>query len=160
MLTSLRQLIVEQAATAIVASAACGADLLALRLADELGIRSRVVLPFAPGRFRESSVTDRPGDWGPLFDEVVARVGAAGDLVVLDHPEGGGAAYAAANAAILDEAVRLAGETAATPLAVIAWDGRSRGSDDLTEAFYHHARERGLKVEVVATVEEEVDEVI
>ena len=55
----------EMHAVALVCSAACGADLVALEQAKQLGLRRRIVLPFAPERFRETSVVDRPGDWGP-----------------------------------------------------------------------------------------------
>src|SRR5689334_16384562 len=67
-------------ATALVCSAACGADLVALEEAERLGIRRRIVLPFPPERFRETSVVDRPGDWGSAFDRLVAAARAAGDL--------------------------------------------------------------------------------
>ena len=50
--------------TTLVCSAACGADLLALAAARDLGIRRRVILPFTRERFRVTSVVDRPGDWG------------------------------------------------------------------------------------------------
>src|SRR5919107_327719 len=73
----------ERRAAALVCSAACGADLLALEAAGALGLRRRVVLPFAPERFRETSVVDRPGDWGPIFDGVIEAAQTAGDLVVL-----------------------------------------------------------------------------
>ena len=66
-------------ARALVCSAACGADLLALDAAGELGIRARIVLPFRADRFRETSVLDRPNRefWGSLFDRVTAA--ASGD---------------------------------------------------------------------------------
>ena len=48
------------AAMLVVASAACGSDLLALDVASVLGIRTRIILPFAPDVFRETSVVDRP----------------------------------------------------------------------------------------------------
>src|SRR5437879_1306075 len=59
-------------AEALVCSAACGADLIALEEAERLGLHRRIVLPFQPKRFRETSVTDRPGDWGSVFDRLVA----------------------------------------------------------------------------------------
>src|ERR1700683_4963453 len=102
--TRVRTLLKESGATALVSSAACGADLIALSEAGQLGLRRRVILPFERRRFRETSVTDRPGDWGPLYDRVLDEVEAAGDLVILQK----GAddeAYAAANHAILDEAI-------------------------------------------------------
>jgi hypothetical protein len=146
-------------ARALVCSAACGADLLALEAAEGLGLRRRVVLPFAPERFRESSVIDRPGDWGPSYDRTIEAVTRAGDLVVLVGAGEGGVAYAAANERILDEALRLASVGAAPQgtippeigFAVIVWDGRSRGDDDVTERFAASARRRGMVVEEVLT---------
>ena len=49
-------------------------------------------------------MTDRPGDWGPRFDRVIAEVRATGEVVMLGLDEGDDATYAAANEAILDEA--------------------------------------------------------
>ena len=147
----LQQLFRTEGASAIVCSAACGADLVALREAGLLGLRRRIVLPFDAASFRQSSVVDRPGDWGPLFDAVVAGLSAA-DLVVLDYPPGDDASYAAANTAILDEAEEL-GRLAGEPVcAVTVWEGRSRGEGDLTEAFGDAARSRGLRVVDVLTM--------
>src|SRR5689334_8703170 len=71
-------------AAALVCSAACGADLVALEEAERLGLRRRIVLPFPPDPFRRRSVVDRPGEWGEVFDHLIAKAHAAGDLVVLD----------------------------------------------------------------------------
>src|SRR6266513_899405 len=67
----------------LICSAACGADLIALDAALKLGIRCRVVLPFEPDKFRRTSVVDRPGDWGSLFDHALSVVESSGDLQVL-----------------------------------------------------------------------------
>jgi hypothetical protein len=147
----LRDLFKNRGATAVVCSAACGADLVALDTATELGLRCRVVLPFAPERFRNTSVTDRPGEWRALYDRIIALVRRSGDLVVLEGAGEGGAAYAAANERILGEALALAGGVPSTgaALAVIVWEGASRGEDDATQQFADLARERGLKVEEI-----------
>src|SRR5262245_17790079 len=57
-------------AAVLVASAACGSDLVALQAAADLGLRNRIVLPFAREIFRKTSVTDRPNRkiWARLFD--------------------------------------------------------------------------------------------
>jgi hypothetical protein len=136
---------------ALVCAAACGADLIALDVAGVLGLRRRVVLPFASERFRETSVTDRPGDWGPIFDRIIAEVAAAGDVVVLGLEEAGDAAYAAANDAILSEAETLAGTDRSGVVGVIVWEGRSRGDGDLTEAFATSARAHGHPLREVLT---------
>ena len=138
-------------ARALVCSAAAGADLLALEAAGELGLRRRVVLPFGRERFRETSVVDRPGDFGPVYDRVLDAVEAAGDLVVLEGAPTDEAAYAAANGAILDEAAALAAPD--PPVAVMVWDGRSRGAGDSTVAFAEAARARGVTVLEVLTLD-------
>src|SRR5438067_9574049 len=68
--------LLQENVTAFVSSGACGGDLLALDQAGALGIRRRLVLPFSAARFRATSVVDRPGDWGPVYDEVVRAVRA------------------------------------------------------------------------------------
>lgn len=132
----------ERGATEIVTSAACGADLLALDAARALGMRLCVVLPFDRATFREQSVTDRPGDWGPLYDELCD----AAEIVEMGlDPAHGQEAYEAATLRILDEA----GPSA---LAVAVSDGASRGAGDLTVYFVERARARGLEVVRVDTL--------
>ncbi len=145
--------------SALVCSAASGADLLALEVAAKLGVRSRVILPFDRARFKQSSVTDRQGSWGPLYDRVLDRLPPE-DLVVLGAADTGTAAYEATNRAILDEAQALAARVvagAAPPsgpgvVAVLVWDGRSRGDGDLTASFGDEARRRGIPVEHIPTL--------
>ena len=148
----LRKLFRTERATAVVSSAACGADLIALREAGTLNARRRVVLPFGRQEFRASSVTDRPGDWGDSFDRIIDEVSEAGGLSTLSGRPNDDAAYAAANAAILDRAQALGRETGQDVCAVVVWDGKSRGPDDLTDAFAQAARERGWRVLEVLTL--------
>jgi hypothetical protein len=136
---------------ALVCSAACGADLLALDAAGALGVERHVVLPFARARFRETSVADRPGDWGPLFDRIAGEVAAARRLVELGLDEADARTYARANAAILDRAAALAASRGARAIAVAVWDGRRRGPADVTADFRDGARQRGWPLVDVAT---------
>jgi hypothetical protein len=141
---------------ALICSAACGADLLALEVAQSLNIPVTIVLPFALDRFRETSVVDRPGDWGPRFDAVMARAtGAAGRIQVIASRSGDDDdAYVAATDAILDRAQRLAVGTASEEnglVAVVVWDGVSRGEGDLTHYFRRSARRRGFQIRRIST---------
>jgi hypothetical protein len=140
------------AATALVGSAACGADLLALTVADKRGMRRRAVLPFGAEAFRTTSVTDRPGHWGPVYDQVLAALAPTHDVIALDTGSEGTDAYVAANAAILREAATLAREASTEVTAVLVWEGTSRSDDDVTAAFGEDARERGWRVEQVMTL--------
>ena len=146
-----RAMLKVRGATALVSAAACGADLIALSEAGSLGIRRRVVLPFDRDRFKTTSVTDRPGDWGPLYDQVLNEVEAAGDLVV-GKQTSADEDYAAANLAILDEAIRLGAKLNEPVGATLVWDGASRGENDITEKFGEEARQRGLALIEVKTV--------
>ena len=144
----LADLLSTESAEALVCSAACGADLIALEEAERLGLRRRIILPFPPKRFRETSVTDRPGDWGPLFDRLIAAAEAAGDLVILGNTGGSDdSAYAAANRAIIGEALARAASNN-TPLrlvAVIVWEGSARAGSDASGGLLNLAVQAGFE---------------
>lgn len=149
----LRTTLVEKGATALVASAANGADLLALDEAGALGLPRRIILPFERERFRRTSVVDRPGDFGGVFDRVLDEVAVLGDLVTIATDSADDeAAYLAASDLILREAVRLAAERHEPAAAIVVWEGQSRGADDLTGVFRADATARGLAVVEVLTL--------
>jgi hypothetical protein len=145
----------------LVCSAACGADLLALESAAELGIATTIVLPFNRTRFRASSVVDRPGNWGPRFDKAMKRAAASGHIEMISSAQAkdDDEAYALVTKAILDRAEDLAklspGQESNAPdrkpIALVAWDGTSRGPTDLTEYFREHALLRGFTVQELIT---------
>lgn len=157
---SIRRVLVEKKATALVCAAACGADLLALDAAGELGIQRHIILPFATQRFRAASVVDRPGEWGSLFDRIISEVEAAGNLAILNEEKEDDALFAIANKAILDEAQALARQysqsVSESPthsiLALIVWEGQPRGEGDLTADFANEARARAIPVIEIATM--------
>jgi hypothetical protein len=143
---------------ALVCSAACGADLVALEAAMALKIPVTIVLPFAPEQFRETSVVDRPGNWGWRYDAVMQRAthSATTDRIhVIELPAGGDDdAYQEATDAILEDAQKLAGEAAGEEnelVAVVVWEGASRGEGDLTEYFRQGALKRGFTEKVILT---------
>lgn len=137
---------------ALVCSAACGADLLALDVARALQIPAYIVLPFDRAQFRETSVVDRPGDWGLLYDDVLDDAERAGRLTIMEHTEGDdNDLYLEAVTAMLDKTDDVAsrtadGQPAAAPgpvTAVAVWDGQSRGEGDVTEFYINEAKQRG-----------------
>ncbi len=139
-------------ASVLVCAAACGADILALEAAAELGLRRRVVLPYDKETFKRSSVVDRSGDWGRRFDRIIADVESNGELVEYDYEEGQEETFFATNHDILDEAEGLAEEMDRALSVLVVWDGRSRGEDDVTGHFLEEAKQRGLKVSEITTV--------
>jgi hypothetical protein len=148
----IRVLLTERAAQALVCAAACGVDLLALETAEALGMRRRIVLPYTRGRFRETSVVDRPGDWGERFDAIIDAAEVSRDLIVLGYAEGDETAYLATNTAILEQATMLAGQLHDTAGAAVVWDGVARGEDDVTAAFLREAQHMGLPVWQLVTL--------
>ena len=158
----LRNVLADTRPSAVVCSAACGADLLALDAARDLGIRRRIVLPFDGTRFRATSVIDRPGDWGPLFDKLHEEAQAQGDLVILSYEGEDEDSYAAATERIVTEALRLAeeeadqeslGSSVDSTTAIVVWDGGSRGEGDLTAEFAALAEKSGMRIVEVGTLE-------
>jgi len=145
---------VDLGATALVSSAACGADLLALDTAQDRAMRVRIILPFSETRFRTSSVIDRPRPdfWGTMFDRVMATARASGDVIELDCADEGDAAYLTANEAIIAEAKTLADRAGVCPVCMIAWDGTPRDPNDITKKFADRARESGFQLREVRTL--------
>jgi hypothetical protein len=149
---AVHQLLEQYKPVALVASAARGADLLALTGARELGIRCRVVLPFGIGKFRRLSVGDDP-DWTRRFDAAIQDAASRSDLVILTPAPTHRAAYMTATERILIEARDLAadGSADANVLALVVWDGRESGPNDHTAAFRSLALTSGCIVEEVLT---------
>ena len=148
--TRIRTLLQTEGATVLVCSAACGADLLALSEAARLGLRRRIVLPFDRKKFRKTSVTDRGGDWGPLYDAMIAQVQENGDLLVI-QPTADDQAYVETSHAIVEEALSLGRRLQLPVTAAMAWDGKSRGEGDVTAEFGAYARRNGIRVVEVKT---------
>jgi hypothetical protein len=139
----------------LIASAACGADLMALEAAASRGIRMRIVLPFPPPRFRATSVADRPNPefWGRLYDDILKRAEERGDVVVLDCSENDAGAYSAANKAIIGTASAASAAPSTWRVALIAWDGMPRGDEDATTEFAELAKQSGFSVLSISTLD-------
>lgn len=128
----------------IVCSAACGTDLIALEIAERLGILAHIVLPMEILEFRETSVTDRPGDWSNIFDRVIARAQKAKSLIILPPEKSNDLSFHKANEVILKTAIFEANP--ANPLSIIVWEGQSRGTADFTDDFRKLADENDLHI--------------
>jgi hypothetical protein len=138
-------------AKVVVCSGACGTDILALEAAAQLGLSRRLVLPFARQRFRAASVADRGEDWGRRFDAILQQLPGE-HIVELSLPQSSDQAYAAANSKILDQAEGLAAAAGRRALAMVVWNGLSRGPTDLTDQFRKLAVDRKLEVIPVSTL--------
>jgi hypothetical protein len=147
----IRNMMVAAASQAVVCSAASGADILALEGAAQLGLGRRVVLPFSRQQFRATSVADRGEDWGRRFDAILQQMQSK-DVLELNLQSGDNVAYAAVNSKIIDEALGWASTTGRRPLAMVVWNGFSRGATDLTDGFRGVAVDRRLEVIPVPTL--------
>ena len=142
----------------VVTSAACGADLIALNVARSLGMRRRIVLPFAPEEFRATSVVDRPGDWRDIYDDMIASAVKAGDLVIANQTLDRADAFTMANRRLIEEAFALSGQPTSGRIqktrlsAAVVWEGQSRGPGDFTADFIELVKARGLTVEEIKTL--------
>ena len=103
------------------------------------------MLPFEREKFRETSVVDRPGEWGKLYDTVLDDVETKGDLVVIDIGKDDDP-YSATNRAILEQATALGKARGESVAAALVWDGVAHGANDYTQQFGAEARRRGLEV--------------
>jgi len=139
--------------SALVCAAACGADLVALKTASELGLRRRIVLPFSVAMFKKSSVIDRPGadpwDWEKMYDQFVGEAESAGELQVLGYSPEDPEVYEKTNEAILDDAFAIAAPDEAELEALVVWDARLRSGHDYTAHFLHQAERRHMLVKSI-----------
>ena len=129
------------AAGTLVCSAACGADQLALEVAGALGLRRRVILPFAESKFRQTSVIDRGAEWGAPFDRTMAELRASNGVVTLKDAGSDADSYTAANDVILDEAEALGRAGGAAVVAMLVAE-RESAYDGIEDSFAHEAKQR------------------
>ena len=129
----------------LVSSGACGADLLAQKAARELKIERHIIIPFEREKFRKTSVIDRPGNWGKLFDELCDETERAGNLIVLegfeDEEEN---AYSAVTIEILEHAKAMP-PGKENLLAVAVWEGKAKDEMDETASFIKQAKIRKIR---------------
>lgn len=147
--------------TRLVCSAAAGADLLALDVADRLGIAKHIVLPYDPSVFRRTSVIDRPGEWAEIYDRVLCHLSAADRLEVLDERGASTTAFLVVNQVLVERALHAARASgwnrSSMPTAIVVWEGRSRGEDDVTNDFWERATAAGFHLEEILTLPRATD---
>ena len=129
-------------------SAACGADILCLELARELGAETHIVLPFPPAEFRRASVDFAAGDWSERFERVIA----VADSVTIcsdHHARGSVATFDYANQILTGMGV-LRAQLLDTDLRALAvCDPSASGMPGGAAALAALWQERGLAVEHV-----------
>lgn len=137
--------------TELISSGACGADLVAQGAAKKLKIRQHIILPFGREKFRKTSVTDRPGYWGKLFDRICDEIERQGNLIVLEGFEDDEEkAYSAVTSEILKHAKSLESEKERV-LAVAIWEGKAKGESDETARFIEKAKAQNITIKEILT---------
>lgn len=136
------------APAAVYGSAACGADLICLEAASELGCETHVVLPFPPAAFREASVDYAGPDWSARFEAALARADSV--TIASDHrARESTATYEYANL-ILTGMARLRAQLLDTGVIGLAvHDPAAVGAPGGTASMMALWRSQALPVEVV-----------
>jgi hypothetical protein len=148
----LSEVFVKEEFTSLVCAAACGADLLALEVAVELDLEIYIVLPFDSDQFRHLSVIDRPGDWVAVYDQLIAQTRDTGHLQELDLASEDSTTFLEANEAIIRQARKVAEVDGMSPIAIVVWDGQSRGEDDVTQNFKQLCQQADFRVIEISTL--------
>jgi len=140
--------------TDIVSSGAAGADLLALEAAGKLNIRRHMILPFNQDKFRDTSVIDRPGEWGQIYDNIVADLLKSNLLIVLNYQKGEDQVYEKTNIAMLDYVKTISEKKSPADivLALIIWDGKPKNDKDTTYHFMLEAKKRNFETKEINTL--------
>lgn len=143
----------------LVCSAACGADLLALLAAEELMIQKTIIIPFDSDTFRSTSVTDRPGNWGLIYDTFVQQLKGSDQFITLDYDKNDPEVYEKTNFRILDHAQNLARQyqhghraekkSSGRTIALIVWEGKPKDSNDTTCHFMQEAQKRNFVIQEI-----------
>jgi len=150
----LRKFFISARPIALVCSGACGADLLALQVAGDLRIQRRMVLPFEAAIFRSTSVTDRPGNWGILFDTIYETLNKERGIIILNYSVDDKDAFEKTNTEILNQAEDLVEKFNLTKdvTVVIVWEGNPKEKNDTTNHFMQEGIKRDFTVKEIKTL--------
>lgn len=139
-------------AKTFISSGACGADLIAMEVADELGLECYMLLPFDEENFKTISVTDRPGDWHLIYDPLIEKLKSTNGLIVMNFSIDDPLAFEKTNTVILDKAKELSIKRSQQVMALIVWDGIAKDANDTTLHFKNEALKRGFLVNEINTI--------
>ena len=145
----------------LVCSGACGADLIALDVTVELNMPAKMILPFDADTFRSTSVTDRKGNWGILFDSIHDELNEKENVIILNFTKDDKDAYEKTNVAILktaDALFEVNGKqniytVSEKKVALIIWEGTPKDSNDTTDHFRKLAIESGYTIREINSLQ-------
>lgn len=134
----------------LICSAACGADLIALDVALQKGIRFAVILPFNVDTFVETSVVDRPGPWLEIFDRIIQASSTQGQIINLNLSRNQLDAFSIVNEAIFNFGLKIDGLKFL--MAIVVWEGHPRNGPDHTSEFLKIAKRYNLDIRQIRTI--------
>lgn len=147
--SELRERLLALAPLAVYGSAACGADLLCVELARELGCETHIVLPFPADEFARASVDFAGAQWHERFERALAT--ASSVAVTSDHHARGSAATFEYANLVLTGMAKLRAKTLDTRLHALAVrdpaDTRDAGGTSSIVALW---RKHGIAVDEIA----------
>lgn len=144
----IRSVLVHLQPRVYVSSGACGADLLGQDIARTLSVDSYVVLPYEEDRFRKTSVLDRPGHWGELYDRIIHDTKKDGKFISLDIE--GEEPFLKASKEMLRISRDLS-HTDERTNGIIAWEGRGKTENDITQSLRDDIIREGGSVKEINT---------
>ena len=145
----IREVVKRANPVAVYGSAACGADILCLESALDIGAELHIVLPFSVEAFRNTSVDlGNGGCWGDRFDRLLDKANEV--LVISEHPpDGDASAYEYTNLMITGLG-RLRAQMLETGLQGVAvWDGIANGDAGGTASVVNLWRQADVPFEHV-----------
>ena len=103
--------------------------------------------------FRETSVIDRPGNWGALYDRITMQLKASGNLTEYHYHKDDMDVYIKTNFHILEKAEQMAEQNGHQEKisALIIWEGLPKDSDDTTYHFMEQAKKRHYLIQEIIT---------
>jgi hypothetical protein len=156
---AIRSALKESSPSLVVASAACGADILVLEAAMDLGIPTRIILPFSVHAFRERSVADCGTNWASRYDALVwGKQSGDGRLILLTSDsivsdEKAAASYHHVTEKLFEEvAASLRRGEGRRGAALLVWDAVRKDEKDESGYFFDGAHARGWQILEVPTL--------
>ncbi len=151
-----RSCLMQLRAKHVVSSAACGADMIIVETAHELGIPVVMVLPFPVESFKRYSVADCGGNWAERFDAIIEkqqRLGTVFELGPAPNSEVGETkGYRATTERLLVEAHALRAGSQLDIIGLIVWEKQRKSTGDETAALLDSVRRQKWRFVEVDTL--------
>jgi len=130
---------------AVISAAAGGADLIMLRVAEDLAIPTHIALPLPIDEFRRRSVSDQGPKWVEAFERALDRSHRVVTTDLSEHNNW----FSRGNEFILDVAAEVRAEQCADRVQAVVVTRRHRDDDSASADLAGKAEQRGWPVYVI-----------